>query len=79
MNGSTPAAGDLPSEREALVLVSAAHASGDEAALRRALLEAAATAGREPVEEVLLQAYLFLGFRSGRSLDRSRLDLGAGR
>ena len=62
MNGSTPAAGGLPSEREALVLVSAAHASRDEAALRTALLEAAATAGREPVEEVLLQAYLFLGF-----------------
>jgi 4-carboxymuconolactone decarboxylase len=62
MNGSTPAAGGLPTEREALVLVSAAHASRDEAALRGALLEAAEAAGPEPVEEVLLQAYLFLGF-----------------
>jgi 4-carboxymuconolactone decarboxylase len=62
MNGSTPAAGGLPPEREALVLVSAAHASRDEAALRRVLSEAAATVGPEPVEEVLLQAYLFLGF-----------------
>jgi 4-carboxymuconolactone decarboxylase len=62
MNGSTPAAGGLPTEREALVLVSAAHASRDEAALRGALLEAAEAAGRDRVEEVLLQAYLFLGF-----------------
>jgi 4-carboxymuconolactone decarboxylase len=62
MNGSTPAAGGLPAERETLMLVSAAHASRDEAALRTALSEAAVTVGPEPVEEVLLQAYLFLGF-----------------
>lgn len=62
MNGSTPTAGGIHSEREALVLVSAAHASRDEAALRRVLGEAAATTGPELVEEVLLQAYLFLGF-----------------
>ncbi len=62
MNGSTPMAGGPASEREVLVLVSAAHASRDEAALRAALLEAAATAGPGPIEEVLLQAYLFLGF-----------------
>ncbi len=62
MKGSTQGTGGLPAEREALVLVSAAHASRDEATLRRVLREAAATAGPEPVEEVLLQAYLFLGF-----------------
>lgn len=61
MNGSMPAA-DGPSEREALVLVSAAHASRDEAALRTVLGEVATTVGPELVEEVLLQAYLFLGF-----------------
>lgn len=43
-------------------MVSAAHASRDEAALRGVLAEAAAIVGPEPVEEVLLQAYLFLGF-----------------
>jgi 4-carboxymuconolactone decarboxylase len=42
--------------------VSAAHAARREAALRDALPLAAAAAGPEAVEEVLLQAYLFLGF-----------------
>lgn len=56
------ATGGLAADRAALALVSAAHASGDEEALRRILPEAAAAAGPERVEEVLLQAYLFLGF-----------------
>ncbi|MEE8176141.1 MAG: carboxymuconolactone decarboxylase family protein [Gemmatimonadota bacterium] len=46
----------------ALVRVAAAHASRDEQALRRRLIAARAAAGPAAVEEVLLQAYLFLGF-----------------
>lgn len=61
MKGSRRTAGS-PAIRAALVQVSAALASGDEAALRAALHEAAATAGPRSVEEVLLQGYLFLGF-----------------
>lgn len=49
-------------KRTALVRVAAAHASRDEQALRSSLLEARAAAGPAAVEEVLLQAYLFLGF-----------------
>lgn len=48
--------------RTALVRVAAAHASRDEEALRRSLIAARAAAGPAAVEEVLLQAYLFLGF-----------------
>ena len=62
MKVPTQATGDLSPNREALVQVSAAHASRDEVELRRVLAEAAATVGPAQVEEALLQAYLFLGF-----------------
>jgi 4-carboxymuconolactone decarboxylase len=52
----------LAPKRTALVRVAAAHASRDEQALRRSLIAARAAAGPAAVEEVLLQAYLFLGF-----------------
>ncbi len=52
----------LAPKRTALVRVAAAHASRDEQALRRWLIAARAAAGPAAVEEVLLQAYLFLGF-----------------
>lgn len=52
----------LAPTRAALVRVAAAHASRDEQALRRWLIAARAAAGPAAVEEVLLQAYLFLGF-----------------
>lgn len=52
----------LAPKRTALVRVAAAHASRDEEALRRSLIAARAAAGPAAVEEVLLQAYLFLGF-----------------
>ncbi len=52
----------LAPKRTALVRVAAAHASRDEEALRRWLIAARAAAGPAAVEEVLLQAYLFLGF-----------------
>lgn len=65
--------------------VSAAHAARDADALRQALPTAAELAGPEPVEEALLQAYLFLGFPATiwafgiwRPL-RSSLDLPAAR
>ncbi len=57
---SAPAAS--PASRAALVRLSAAHAARDRDSLRKALLTAAEVAGPGPVEEVLLQAYLFLGF-----------------
>ena len=52
----------LAPKRTALVRVAAAHAFRDEQALRRWLIAARAAAGPAAVEEVLLQAYLFLGF-----------------
>lgn len=52
----------LAPKRTALVRVAAAHASRDEQALRRSLIAAGPAAGPAAVEEVLLQAYLFLGF-----------------
>ena len=52
----------LAPKRTALVRVAAAHASRDEQALRRSLIAARAATGPAAVEEVLLQAYLFLGF-----------------
>jgi 4-carboxymuconolactone decarboxylase len=52
----------LAPKRTALVRVAAAHAARDEEALRRSLIAARAAAGPAAVEEVLLQAYLFLGF-----------------
>ena len=57
---SAPAAS--PAVRAALVRLSVAHAARDRDSLREALLTAAEVAGPGPVEEVLLQAYLFLGF-----------------
>lgn len=55
-------AAPLRSGAEALVRVSAALASGDGPALRAALARARSEVPAGQVEEVLLQAYLFVGF-----------------
>ena len=50
------------SEREALIDVSAAIAAREEAALRRAFRMAVRTAAADDVDEVILQAHLFVGY-----------------
>jgi 4-carboxymuconolactone decarboxylase len=54
--------GALDAAREALVALSAALATRDPEVVRRAVRRAAAEADPEGVEEVLLQAHLFVGF-----------------
>lgn len=62
MGEGTVASPDRAEAREALVRLSAAHASLNEDVLREGLAAAVEEAGEDAVQEVLLQSYLFLGF-----------------
>lgn len=62
MSGAEGAGAALSPRRRSLVAVAVALAARDETALRDALEGASERAGREAVEEALLQSHLFLGF-----------------
>jgi 4-carboxymuconolactone decarboxylase len=57
-----PSLSALDGGTRALVLLSATIASGDEAAVRRSLVDAHALCTTAHVEELILQSYLFCGF-----------------
>ena len=63
-NGATIHSAALDDETRTLVRLSALISAGSEAHVREALVQASAQCRAEWVEEVMLQSYLFAGFRA---------------